>query len=123
MDQKTTVNFQGLSLTKEAIDAMDLAAIQKLKSDSSSNRTQYSLAGCLVLLGAMVVLPASSNSELSRGLATSLPLFTLAGIVMNGRKKKVAELDLIEYIKTGNIDNVVNEDTPDKAKKSGLKIG
>ena len=135
-NQKTTVKFDGLTMTKAAINALELQEIKEQKASyynaGASKNMGYLLTwgGGAMALGAIgwtIFEKASNNNNISTG-ALALFFFGLnfiqAGMTGITHRKRADELDVIQYIKTGDHGGVANgQKTYEIAAKSGYEIG
>ncbi len=132
MAQDVKVTFQGLPLTQQAIDGMDLKEIQKLKDQHSTG--DYKLCyilGSISAAASVVSTVITGIQEYHGNLDYFYPSLAV-GFCVNAvsflavakkSKQKNKELDVIEYIKSGDITKVKHSDTPFKAANAGMKIG
>ncbi len=137
----TSVKFNGLPLSKKAIDELDLAEIQRLKAGLHDqnyilNSVLYTGLGLLGFVGVMYSITKSTGMLEPLGIpkeksdmgpylgimAMGIGLNT--AVYLSNRRGKAKELDVIEYIKTGAMGRVwYKESTIYDAHQTGMKIG
>jgi hypothetical protein len=150
MDQKTTVSYCGKPLSKEEIQNWDFESIQELKKKNKGSDSNFieilngiallTSLGCAgaVLVASVCTVIKAPDPLIFLDEKIHEPLVWLAGTYVvvisplynaavssdaDSRRAIRKELDLIEYIKTGNPGEVRYKETIEKAKATGMTIG
>lgn len=132
----SAVYYNGLRMTQEAVDTLNEHNIRDLKEDRQQNEfikpaniggTMLLVAGGAQLVLAAAVLLFGENKAHACDLVLSAGGDLLTGVLFKNygytRNKRNKELDVLNYLKSGDLTQVKFKDTQEKAINSGLRIG
>lgn len=132
----SAVYYNGVRMTQEVVDGLNEHNIHDLKENGQKNKyirsaniggTMLLVAGGAQLLLGAAVLLFGENKAHACDLVVSAGAELLTGALAKNygrtQNKKNKELDVLNYLKSGDLTQVKFKDTQEKAINSGLRIG